>query len=248
MTSGGHDRETGDTGPMLVLGHRGAPRAAPENTPAAFERADEMGADGVELDVRLAPGGRLVVHHDMLPSAPDLVAALPSLADVLDACGARMLVNVEIKNGADEPGFDPSLAVVGATIAELVGRGPVSAHRWLISSFSWATIERSRREAPSIPTAHLVVEATDELCARAADAGHAAIHPWANSLTADVVRRCHAAGLAVNTWTCNDADRLAELAAMGVDGVCTDVPDAALAALGRGGRAPAVSPRWGTRG
>ena len=30
---------------------------------------------------------------------------------------------------------------------------------------------------------------------------------------------------AVNTWTCNDPDRLVELAAFGVDGVCTDVPD-----------------------
>ena len=75
-----------------------------------------------------------------------------------------------------------------------------------------------------------------------AAAGHSAIHPWAPRVTADVVEACHAAGLAVNTWTCNDGDRLVELASIGVDGVCTDVPDLALAAVGRADRA--VSPAW----
>jgi glycerophosphoryl diester phosphodiesterase len=60
-------------------------------------------------------------------------------------------------------------------------------------------------------------------------------------VTAEFVDRCHAAGLAVNTWTCNDPARLVELAAIGVDGVCTDVPDIALGALGR---EPALTPRW----
>jgi glycerophosphoryl diester phosphodiesterase len=61
------------------------------------------------------------------------------------------------------------------------------------------------------------------------------------------VARCHDAGLAVHAWTCNDAERLVELLAAGTDGVCTDVPDTALAALGRaaGRRSGAVTPRWG---
>ncbi len=232
---------------MLVLAHRGASRAARENTPAAFRLADEMGADGVELDVRLAPDGRLVVHHDALPDDPARLAALPDLAEVLDACGDRLLVNVEIKNFEREAGYDPELAVVEPTVDELLRRGEADAHRWLISSFSWATIGRCRDVAPSIPTAYLVVDATDEECRRTAAAGHAAIHPWAESLTAEAVRRCRAAGLAVNTWTCNDRRRLVELAEIGVDGVCTDVPDEALDALGRGGAPPSVSPRWPTR-
>ena len=48
----------------LVWGHRGASGYAPENTMAAFEKAVEMGADGIELDVQLTKDGELVVIHD----------------------------------------------------------------------------------------------------------------------------------------------------------------------------------------
>jgi glycerophosphoryl diester phosphodiesterase len=48
----------------LIIGHRGASALAPENTLAAFRRALEDGAAGVELDVRLAKDGVPVVIHD----------------------------------------------------------------------------------------------------------------------------------------------------------------------------------------
>ncbi|MGE5587977.1 MAG: glycerophosphodiester phosphodiesterase [Clostridia bacterium] len=48
----------------LVLGHRGAPRVAPENTLASFKAGLEAGVDGFELDVQLSRDGRLVVIHD----------------------------------------------------------------------------------------------------------------------------------------------------------------------------------------
>lgn len=48
----------------LIIAHRGASAHAPENTIAAFRRAVECGADGIELDVRLAKDGVAVVHHD----------------------------------------------------------------------------------------------------------------------------------------------------------------------------------------
>ena len=48
----------------LVWGHRGASGYAPENTMAAFEKAVELGADGIELDVQLTKDGELVVIHD----------------------------------------------------------------------------------------------------------------------------------------------------------------------------------------
>ena len=48
----------------LIIGHRGASAVAPENTLAAFSRAFEDGADGIELDVRLANDGVPVVIHD----------------------------------------------------------------------------------------------------------------------------------------------------------------------------------------
>jgi glycerophosphoryl diester phosphodiesterase len=48
----------------LVLGHRGARHAAPENTHAAFELSRHEGGAGVELDVRLVKTGQIVVLHD----------------------------------------------------------------------------------------------------------------------------------------------------------------------------------------
>ncbi len=50
-------------GPWIVA-HRGGSRLAPENTLPAFERAAALGADAIEIDVRLTADGRVVVFHD----------------------------------------------------------------------------------------------------------------------------------------------------------------------------------------
>ena len=223
---------------MLVLGHRGASVDAPENSPEAFALADRMGADGVELDVRCAGDGRLLVAHDPLPDSLDEVDALglPSLSDVLDACGDRMLVNVEIKNWKTDAGYDPTMSMVVPVLDELRRRGARARHRWLISSFSWSTVAACRDHDPDIATACLTSGAVDApTIERLAAAGHSALHPWEPQVDEEFVACCHRSGLAVNTWTCNDPVRLVELAALGVDGVCTDVPDVALSALGRTG-------------
>lgn len=48
----------------LIIAHRGASALAPENTLAAFRKAIEDGADGIEFDVRIAKDGVPVVFHD----------------------------------------------------------------------------------------------------------------------------------------------------------------------------------------
>lgn len=48
----------------LIIAHRGASELAPENTLAAFQRAIDDGADGIEFDVRLSKGNIPVVFHD----------------------------------------------------------------------------------------------------------------------------------------------------------------------------------------
>ncbi len=220
---------------MLVLGHRGASVDAPENTPEAFALADRMGADGVELDVRRTSDGRLVVAHDPLPEPFDGLG-IASFSDVLDACGDRMLVNIEIKNSKFEPGYDPTMAMVGPVIDELRRRGSRFRHRWLISSFSWSTVAACREYGSDIATAWLTEDPVDDArLAALAAVGHSALHPWEAQVDDSLVSRARRHGLAVNTWTCNDPPRLVELAELGVDGVCTDVPDLALSALGRSG-------------
>lgn len=235
----------------MIIGHRGASEAAPENTPRAFRLAAEMGADGVELDVRRAADGRLLVHHDPLAGVADL-DSLPTLGEALDACRG-LLVNVEIKPPEEPPdrpggGVDP---LVEATLAELAGRGRDEVPRWLVSSFSWDVIARCRVVDDAIATAYLCVQLDRQAVERVADAGHLAVHPHVAAVDAELVEQCHHAGLAVNTWTCNEPSRLVELAAIGVDGVCTDVPDVAIAALGRqrdaGSDPIGVSRSWGRR-
>lgn len=48
----------------LVFAHRGSSAALPEHTLAAYLRAIEEGADGLECDVRLSRDGHLVCVHD----------------------------------------------------------------------------------------------------------------------------------------------------------------------------------------
>ncbi len=235
-----HMTAVGDAGPVLVqvMAHRGASRAEPENTLAAFRRAGEMGSDAVELDVRRTNDGVLVIHHN--PHLPDgrLVAAIayadlpesvPTLGDALDAC-AGMWVNVEIKNDPEEPDFDPSDMIADETLAHLLARN--DDERWLISCFRIETVDRCRAIAPQIKTAWLCVDAPQGIADTLVKKGHHALHPWVKILTRETIDACHAAGVQVNTWTCDDPVRMAELIEWGIDGICTNLPDVARAVAG----------------
>ena len=50
---------------MLIIGHRGAPSLAPENTIKSFQIALDNNVDGIELDVQLTKDNQLVVMHDL---------------------------------------------------------------------------------------------------------------------------------------------------------------------------------------
>lgn len=62
----------------LIIGHRGASAIAPENTLAAFTRAIQDGADGIEFDVRLSQDGVPVVIHDAKLSRTGLIKGVVS--------------------------------------------------------------------------------------------------------------------------------------------------------------------------
>ena len=228
----------------LVIAHRGASAAEPQNTIAAFERAVQMGADGVELDVRRTADDQLVVHHDphladgrviRETHRSDIPAEIPSLDDALDAC-AGISVNIEVKNIAGEPDRDPSHWLAWRLGAVLAARGGDA--RWLLSSFSLGTIDRCRLAVPTARTALLTSPLTAETIGLAARGGHQAIHPYVDLVDQASIRLAHRHGLAVNVWTCNDPDRMRELIAWGVDGICTDVPDVALAVRAGGELTP----------
>jgi glycerophosphoryl diester phosphodiesterase len=220
-----------------VIAHRGASAAYPENTVEAFAAAGRLGADWVELDVRRTVDGLLAVHHDarlgdgraivdMEQSA--LPASVPDLTAALTACDG-LGVNVEIKNSPSDPDFDPTAAIVQPTVEAIRSWGGDV----IVSSFDPATIDHVRGVAPDLPTALLTFLLADpadaiDACVRA---GHRALHPYDATVTAEVVARCHDAGLLVNVWTVDDPARIRELADFGVDGVVTNVPDVARRAL-----------------
>jgi glycerophosphoryl diester phosphodiesterase len=137
-----------------------------------------------------------------------------------------MFVNVEIKNDPDEPDFDGSEWVAHRLCALLARRR--QARRWLISSFRYETVATCRVVAPWLRTAWLTEDCTQASIERTSAGRHDAIHPLVSSLDEPGVRAAHAAGLAVNTWTCDDPDAIRRLMAWGVDGICTNVPDVAL--------------------
>ena len=226
-----------------VMAHRGASKAAPANTIAAFETARRMGAHAVELDVRRCASGELIVHHD--PELPDgriiahlmktqLPSHIPTLDEALDACG-EMWVNVEVKNHWTEPDFDQDDTRTMVVLDLL--RRRVALHgdpkRYLLSCFRRKTVDRVRREWPALPTAWLTVSISDPsaLARDLQESGHAAVHPEVSRVTREMIEIFHAAGIKVNTWTCDDPERMKQLIEWGVDGICTNVPDIALRML-----------------
>ena len=229
---------------MLVLGHRGAPRVAQENTLPAFRAALDQGADGVELDVRRTADGSLAIcHNSVVPDGrtllhlrrDELPPEMPVLDAALDVLAGAAVVNIEIKNWPDDTDFDPTDELAQAVVALLDARGELHDPRYVVSCFHLPTVDRVHDLAPALATGWLVFDARvpDPLIRTTVDHGHTAFHPHVTSITPELVDRAHAAGLAVNTWTSDDPERLRWMAEIGVDAVVTNVPNEALAALGR---------------
>lgn len=246
---------------VRVVAHRGASATHHENTIEAFQAAVDQGADGIELDVRLSADGVLVVHHDAHLADGTLVRSLtaaqmpawvPTLGEALDVAG-DLWVNVEIKNVPDEPDYDEnhgiSVAVAGLLAGILAGSGDPADHETpadqrkanashlMVSSFNVGSVKRLKELDRTIPLALLVWGQADpaSLIGRAEAHGFDAIHPHDILVDRGFVTRAHDAGLQVNVWTVDDPERIAELAEFGVDGIITNVPDRAIAALGRAG-------------
>jgi glycerophosphoryl diester phosphodiesterase len=138
-----------------------------------------------------------------------------------------MGVNIEIKNLPIDPDFDLEERLAEAVVALLAGRA--ATEPVLVSSFNLATIDRVRALDPHVPTAWLTFDETDveATIARAVRHGHGALHPYEAHVDRVLVEAAHAAGLVVNAWTVDEPGRIAELVALGADGIVTNVPDVA---------------------
>lgn len=214
----------------LVLGHRGSPFHATENTLASFASALEQGADGVELDVRRAHDGVPVVIHDetldrTMPVKGRVVdfpwpaiqrltnAALPSLEQVAAwAAASGAFLNVEIK----------SRDVEAATVEILTGVGVLE--RSLISSFDPDIVAEVGRLAPD-SRRYLLTEAWDEVAQEAvASSGALGICLHVSAAVPLVLEVLRNEDLPVIVWTVDSPDRMRELFLSGVAGIITNRP------------------------
>ncbi len=232
-------------GRPLVLGHRGASAYAGDNTLEAFRLAVALGADGIETDIRRTADGVLVLHHEpdeaglgvfVEHSFDEVRAALPDIPtiDEMLATTAEMLLNLEIKNDANQPDYDPLQRSAAAVVAW------VNEHdlhdRVVVSSFDPETVIRVRVLDDRIVTGQLLDHRTDpdKALAKVAACGHQWVLPYHQRLRiggAGIINEAHDLGLAVGTWTVDRPSRIRALAENGIDAIITNDPRTTLEAL-----------------
>ena len=253
-------------GGPLVIAHRGASAVALENTLTAFRMARELGADGVELDVMRCGTGEVVVFHDddlaRLASRPDAIRSMPlaalrevrmaggetipTLEEVLEACGDKLLVNVELKSPTMK-GLGYLRALSNDGLAQEVARillRAASPSRFLVSSFDPLQLGRFRSAAPTVATGLLFHEHMARPLREAWAAPWLrplALHPEADVVTPASLAQWRKGGYAVNVWVVDDAREIAWLTALGVDGLITNRPDEARRAILRVPHEPRIS-------
>lgn len=217
----------------LVLGHRGVPSEATENTLESFALALKNGADGVELDIqRSRDGVPVVIHDDELKRVWGLKgsvsrlawtaierltnARLPSLSQVgAWAAASGAWLNIELK----APGVE---GAVLAVVAEMQLR-----ERVVISSFD-PEIVRAIGAADSRMRRFLLTERWDDEARHAVDvAGACGVCLQVDAATPAVLDDLRDRTLPVIVWTVNDSARAGELFRAGISGIISDDPEMA---------------------
>lgn len=232
-----------------IIGHRGAAKAAPENTLESIREAKRQGATWVEIDAKLTSDNKVILLHDDLLDrttsgkgaaartsleqfraldagawfAPSFAGIkVPTLEEtVKEVLSLGLSLNVEIKPC---PGREHVTAeFVMRELQRLWpknGQGPTA----LISSFAYDALKVAHQLAPEFPRAVLIEDTPanwKELCEGVEAVG---LNPWHKTLTPEWTRAIKAEGLAIATYTVNDPARARELFAWGVDAVFSDAP------------------------
>ncbi|MCH8045692.1 MAG: glycerophosphodiester phosphodiesterase [Planctomycetes bacterium] len=235
----------------LLIAHRGASWAAPENTLAAAELAWQEGADAVEADFRLTADGRLVAIHDEstlrvsgvnLPVAETTLGQLrrldvgawndqrwtgqrlATLDEMLATTPPDRQFVIEIKCGAEAVG----------ELARVLRSGVISSSRVSVISYDREVLSGLRQRLPE-PAVLLVARfeqcaigwqpSAEELVKIAHDDDLDGLSVMAcDHVDADFVRTVKAAGLTLWVWTVDDPNEAQRLIAAGLDALTTNRP------------------------
>ena len=227
----------------VIIAHRARPRHAPENSLEGIRKAAELGADGVEIDVQRTLDGVPILMHDktlwrtaglywparLLPykllrrlRLKGGAERVPTLAEALAALPPDLIVAIELKHAS----------AAAATLAEVRRRGLES--RALLWSMHGKAVRYTAKEAPEIESALLRNVRWASRLRRFLDdalrfgAGGVSAH-W-QAITATFVEEAHRRGLKVYSMS-RDKESMAAKLALGLDGIVTDWPEEARAAL-----------------
>lgn len=230
----------------VVIGHRGYPAQAVENSIEGLQAADAAGAEMVETDIQETRDGGLVVMHDVglgrLTGADRAVheltesevteltlrqdgrsAQIPTLPEFVreaDDRGVRLLVELK-PHGHEDPGF------ARRVVAELDRLDPDHTH--MVQSLDRELIEELDQLDPDRPTAFVVGLQIGSLPASSTDT--VVLEDW--SVRDRMVSEARRQDRDLFTWTVNDVTPLRDQMVRGVDGVITDEVDRAVATRDR---------------
>lgn len=236
-------RKPGDT--LRIWAHRGASSASPENTAASDEVARRARAEWIENDVQPTKDGVPVILHDTtVDRTTDGTGAIRSLTAAqvagLDAgswfapafAGQRVPTLANQLDGLKTRGGNLLLEVKGAHTRESVARivddvrGRGMSSRVFVQSFEPQHLRWMRELAPELPLGLLRSTLDPDPVAIAKDLDLSAYNPSdaAFQTRPGIIADLHAAGIAVNVWTVDDAARWNSLEKAGVDGIITNRP------------------------
>lgn len=231
----------------LVIGHRGAADAAPENTLASLRQAFAEGARMVEIDVRLSQDGiPILLHDDTLerttpaqgPAAQWNAKALgaldagswkderftgepiPTLSEVISLCADLGLgLNIEIK---PNPGQDEETAW---SIADVLSAQWPDTLAWpLISSFRLSSLMAIRNVAPHLPRGILFAYRPENWMEIVTLLEARSIHLWAQAETFESVSAIASEDRSILIYTVNNSFAARNWLDSGAAAVITDCP------------------------
>lgn len=227
---------------VVVIAHRGAAGARPENTLAAMRHAVEVGADWVEIDVQETADGEVVVMHDSdfmklagnpikiwEATLPDLAGIdigswydpayaderVPTLAEALETVRDRSNLLIELKYY----GHDVDLEAKTIAIVEQANM----ADQVATMSLKYPAVQKMKALRPDWDAGVLAATAIGDLSGLEADF----IAVNAGLASPKLVRRTHDAGKKLFVWTINDPLQMSAMISLGVDGLITDEPELA---------------------
>jgi glycerophosphoryl diester phosphodiesterase len=223
---------------ILKIGHRGANGYEPENTLISFQKAIEMGADAIELDVHLSSDGHLIVIHDetidRTTNGKGAVNQLtlqelksvrinekheiPTLKEVFDLVDKHCFINIELKNQ------DTAEQVV-QLIERYISEKNWNHTHFLVSSFDWNALQQVRFLNEDIRIGVLTETDMDLAISFARFIKAEALHPDFQLLTNEYTTKIQEKGIRVFPWTVNKKEDIQKIKSFKVDGIITDFLD-----------------------